>query len=241
MNNNDFPSLGKFHEFSPELIVEATSVCDQNCAGCYAGNVISKADSNDLVTSDPTLFLRPTNLKTALDEIIAKNQTGMIISIRGGEPSRHPRLNELLQIVSERSTTVYLETHGRWILATGADANELLKSVRDTRTIVKISFDRMHGMKPELLGEIIQIMDAHGIKWVVAITESSEARFAETRSKIPFVSTDKIIVQKFASTLAGLIKPKIGVITTTGKIANSLTSRLPDLRKPAKETEQATS
>ena len=67
--------------FTPELIVEATTVCDRACNGCYAPNVVSKEDATLLLKNSPSLFLTQEKLASTLSLLpeIPRN-----ISVRGG-------------------------------------------------------------------------------------------------------------------------------------------------------------
>jgi len=212
--------MNKFRQFNPDLIVEATSVCDRNCSGCYAPNVISQGLPFDLYENRPELFLQPEMFQQSiLSETLKDVQS---IAFRGGEPSKHPFLYELIQIAHSMVNEVYIETHGRWILNPQGYLGLMQKSA-ELGTILKLSYDRMHGLSSVELHEITKSLDEKNIKWVVAITESSDSQFLETRSKCQWISDEKIIQQRKAGFQTDLIKPRLGVMSVRGSVSNALT------------------
>lgn len=212
--------MNSYRTFQPDLIVEATSVCDRNCVGCYAPNLISKFSPLDLYRAKPELFLSPEVFEKSLLKLTDEKQKLEALSIRGGEPSRHPFLSELLQIAHRHARTVYVETHGRWILE-NSEPNTILNTGKELRTIFKISFDQMHGLSAEQLREITQRLSDH--EWALAITEKDEAAFLETRVLCGEIPDQQVIYQKKASSLSSLVRPKYGIIHTNGTNSNSLT------------------
>lgn len=208
-----------YKSFQPDLIVEATSVCDRACAGCYAPNLISKFSPIDLYKAKPELFLAPAALEKSLLTLSDAGIKPCTIAIRGGEPSRHPLLSELLTIAHRFAETVFVETHGRWIIE-NTESNELLDSAEKLRTVFKISFDRMHGLSSAQLTEITARLSNH--EWAVAITEKDEKEFLETRAMCAEIPDSKIIFQKKASLLSALIQPTFGIIRIDGKLTRSL-------------------
>lgn len=112
-------TMAPVSNFAPDLIIEATSVCDRACVGCYAPNVISRASVEDLLNQDPSLFLTPDKLESTLRKLHQINlHKSVVVSIRGGEPTRSPFISQLIEITSTEmpSAEIYLETHGRWVI-----------------------------------------------------------------------------------------------------------------------------
>jgi len=215
--------------FAPDLIVEATSVCDRQCPGCYAPNVVSRESPLKLLAERPDLFLAPERLEEALLKLSPASLNWQTIGVRGGEPTRHPRLPDLLRCLGKHSpATLYLETHGRWLLAGSESDNQqsLLEAMRDTRTVIKISFDQMHGLSPMALREITGVLDRHAIDWCVAITEAREAAFMIARILCDWISDDQIIFQEKVTTAQRLIRPHSAVIRTNGQIASEVSTRI---------------
>lgn len=212
--------------FSPELIVEATSVCDRSCFGCYAPNVVSKESAEKLFIDRPELFLESVKLGKILSEILhAKNSKISIVSIRGGEPTRHPRLDSLVQLISQSADQVFLETHGRWITEPTPTQNLLLLSLAQNYVTVKLSFDSMHGGINLPLGQTIKVLEEKRIDFVIAITESTQQEFLKTRSQCSFVPDSKIIFQQKTTNIKELIKPEIGVVRVNGTLTRTLTAK----------------
>lgn len=215
--------------FAPDLIVEATSVCDRQCPGCYAPNVVSRESPLKLLANRPDLFLAPERLEEALINLSPASSTWQTIGIRGGEPTRHPGLPDILRCLAKHSpATLYLETHGRWLLAGSESDNQqsLLEAMKDTRTVIKISFDQMHGLSPMALREITSALDQHDIAWCVAITEAREAAFMIARILCDWVSDDRIIFQEKVTTAQKLIRPHSAVIRTNGQLASEVSTRV---------------
>jgi organic radical activating enzyme len=224
---NKDATLTGYRNFHPDLIIEATTVCDRACQGCYAPNVVSKKDIQSMYVENPALFLSSCNLSSSLN-----NSNGVaVIAIRGGEPTRHPKLIELLEIASHHAKEIYLETHGRWILSADKKQNslsewsELLDSCRQLNVQIKLSFDRMHGLSESELKETTETLAQQQIKWLVAITEPDSEHFQSTRAKCAWIPDHQIIFQKKALTGEHLIRPKVGVITVNGMIKSTVTSK----------------
>jgi organic radical activating enzyme len=148
------------------------------------------------------------------------------VSIRGGEPTRHPEISSLIRVVSLFSNAVFLETHGRWILTDSDASAELLSACQEVRAIVKISFDRMHGKMDLPLREITDKLDGIGVEYAIAITEFTQDEFRETRGACDWVPNSKIIFQQKAKTINELMMPKIGVVRINGSLSHSLTARV---------------
>ena len=217
-----------YRGFEPDLIVEATSVCDRQCPGCYAPNVISRESPLKLLADRPDLFLAPVRLEEALRKLPTPPGTTLqTIGIRGGEPTRHPALPELLRCLARYSPTadLYVETHGRWILDECDERAALLSSLTETRSIVKLSFDRMHGLSATVLQIMTRTIDALGIRFCVAITEPDETSFTAAREACAWIEDDRIIVQKKAGAKDGLVRPKYAVIRPNGRIFSDVSMR----------------
>ena len=217
-----------YRGFEPDLIVEATSVCDRQCPGCYAPNVVSRESPLKLLADRPDLFLAPARLEEALRQLPTPSDTILqTIGIRGGEPTRHPALHEILRVLTGHSPNadLYVETHGRWILDECDERAALLNSMIETRTIVKLSFDRMHGLSTGALQIMTRTLDAAGIRSCIAITEPDEASFAAARESCAWISDDRIIFQKKAGAKDGLVRPKYAVIRPNGRIFSEVSTR----------------
>jgi organic radical activating enzyme len=212
-------------EFVPDLVIETTSVCDRACVGCYAPNVVTSETKSNLLETNPEFFLAPSALKNALDKLdhSAPLQT---LALRGGEPSRHPLLPELIEIAAASCSKVILETHGRWILEASSDTDSLLQVCKDQNVQIKISFDHMHGLATDKLKDIWNSLQARGIEIRIAITEASEFEFQKTRSLCNWIPEGQIIFQKKAMSDEELVRPRIGVINRRGQLSVRMTSRL---------------
>lgn len=208
--------------FMPDLVIEATSVCDRACVGCYAPNIVSKKSSLNLLNSNPSLFLLPENLSRTFSDL---SLDGKLISIRGGEPTRNPLLPELLAILAKSSARIYLETHGKW-LSSLEEREVLLNALHSTKSIVKVSFDSMHGTSVEELAEMIATLRENSIRFSVAITESSHELFLKSVAAIEFLKIEEIFFQSKATTQEALVKPSIGVVGVDGKLKGILSSKL---------------
>lgn len=205
--------------FQPDLIVEVTGVCNRACVGCYAPNVVAK-DTGEFYEKRPELFISIASLNNAWNEIESWPHT---TSIRGGEPTLHPKLPVLLIIAANKSDQVFLETHGRWLLPDSVGKHqELIKTIREKKIIVKLSFDKMHGMKKEELQRITDFLSWNEIAYRVAITETSLADYIESRSLCYFIAEDKIIFQQKAISADELVKPTIGTINVRGETKKAL-------------------
>ena len=209
--------------FIPDRIIEVTGACNRACVGCYAPNVVSNEGATALFEKRPELFLGVMALKNALNEL---ERLPSVTSIRGGEPSLHPKIAVLLMMASRHSDQVMLETHGRWLLPENVASNkELIKVIKDNGIIVKISFDKMHGMKKDELQKITDFLNWHEIDYRIAITENTLADYIATRSVCYWVDEDKIIFQQKAKTELELVKPLIGTINVRGELKKTVTHK----------------
>ena len=221
--------------FRPDVIVEVTSVCDRQCAGCYAPNLISKEAPEALARLNPALFLSADNLKSALCRLMANSVDDIqSIAFRGGEPSLHPRLPALLSIARSFVKTVYLETHARWISLDDAP-NPILEACEKNGSTIKISFDRMHGLEATELKAITDALTKRGIGWLIAITEGTDRDFQAMRDLCFWAENSSFIFQPKVTRSEDLIRPKHAVIHVDGRISNFLTSK-PSMRPSPKLT-----
>ncbi len=211
--------------FTPDLIVEATAVCDRQCAGCYAPNLVSKLSPAALYELNPDLFLNPQVIETTLQYLTRDTPILKSIAIRGGEPTRHPLLAQILRLASTYSQQVYLETHGGWIdekTEPAPDSNSILSECKRLGTVIKLSFDRMHGLNPERLKKVTHYLTTHSIEWIVAVTEKDLSAFESTTKLYPWISQERILFQRKAAKLSELIRPKLGVINVRGAWSRTL-------------------
>ncbi len=208
--------------FSSDLIVEATLVCDQSCIGCYAPNWVSKEIPADSFKSKPHLFLSPDALTSALRSIRPHGGKPFAVSIRGGEPSRHPALSSLIEILHPYASTIFLETHGRWI---GRNLI-MLNACRMFKIIVAIAFDAMHELPAGAVRDFCRYLDRESVAWRVVITEESQKAFAATRALCDWCSDEQVVYQQKVARSIQLVRPKLGVVRVDGTIANTLSSNL---------------
>ena len=211
--------------FLPDLVVEVTKACNKACNGCYAPNILvpKNIDTEYLNTNYPGTFLSLTNLN---DSLVQLDQSSLIIAVRGGEPSLHPKLGGILIMLSRKSRQVYLETHARWLLSKERSRyKELIQTISESKTIVKISFDSMHGMKVSELKEITTFLESVGIRYLVAITEETIEALLAAKASCDWISSDQIVFQFKGKTEQELIKPTVGVINVEGELKKSLTNK----------------
>lgn len=208
--------------FQPDLIIEVTGACNRACSGCYAPNVVAK-DAASIFEKRPELFIGI----EALNDIWKQFQTvPSITAIRGGEPTLHPELPAILNKVATHSEHVFLETHGRWLIEDDfIPYLSLLESIKTNGVLVKISFDKMHGLKAEELQKITHFLNWHDVDYRIAITEVSIADYMVTRSMCRWITDDKIIYQPKASRADELMQPTIGTINVRGELKMTLTHK----------------
>ena len=199
-----------YFDFHPDLIIEAINACNRACQGCYAANTL--VNKNKAQTS--AKFINLDSLTMALSEIPHVE----IVTIRGGEPSIHPYIDQVLEVVRRKSNFVILETHGRWINSNAP----LLNVCKNLDIKIKVSFDSMHGLSADQLRDFHKILSNNSIEYFVAITEPTYEEFIATRSLCHWIPNSKIIFQKKAVTLDELIVPKIGVIKVGGELNKTL-------------------
>lgn len=200
-------------QFVPDVILEVTTACDRNCPGCYSPTLVSKESPEDLLRDHPSLFMTPEVLSTSL---AALQRTDLTIAMRGGEPSRHFQLGELIIAAQNYTQLIYIETHGRWILNDNTLTQRWLEIFKTYDVICKLSFDSMHGLKSEQLKLITEKLDTHNVYWMIAITEVTENEFALVKASCPWIPESKILFQKKVKNHNELIQPPLGIISTAG-------------------------
>jgi len=203
--------------FAPDLVVEATRVCDRACQGCYAPNVLVPSGR---LPSNSDMYLPLDALRTALLKL---HEKPALVAVRGGEPSLHPQLEDLLATLRNAADHVVLETHGRWIIGS---SQSVLQSLSRLDITIKVSFDKMHGMNAGTLRQTLSHLDQSGISFMVAITEETELEFRNMAALTSeWLSPSRLIFQKKALTEAELIQPRLGVIDSKGLIRKGLTEK----------------
>ncbi len=217
--------MKNYLEFKPDLVIETTSVCDRMCKGCYAPNVVSEEDGGRLYASSPNLFISPAVMAKTIQNRLGSNKVACT-ALRGGEPSRHPELGQLLGIAASFSGVVYLETHGRWILQQSEQSLGILQSCSRHAVVVKISFDRMHGLSAAQLRAITDRLTSLDIHFAVAITEVKEELLLKTRSLCDWIPDGQIVFQKKSLDGSDLIVPDFGVMRVDGAFGKTVNSKL---------------
>lgn len=222
--------MAQLQTFIPDLIIEVTSVCNRSCSGCYAPNLLSKRSPAQLLLESPELFLSPSSLASALATLGVSGIAPLsVLAIRGGEPSLHPQLEQLLRMVAPNADHIYLETHARWLLAgegesLSVQALLLLEACRQTGVQLKISFDRMHGLSLSSLKEMIRVAEKFQVRWCIAITET-RSQLEEFMKSCSWLPMDRVFFQEKAFAAEELVLPHLGVIHTNGSISKTLNSR----------------
>jgi hypothetical protein len=146
-----------------------------------------------------------------------------LISIRGGEPTRHPGLGEIVALCGRIAKTICVETHGRWLLPDSVDASAaLLREIKESDATIKLSFDRMHGLRPQQLRIITDFLNENRIRYLVAITDIDKSNFIETRQECHWIPDDKIVFQLKTTSIGDLSNPPLGVLNIGGKIVKNL-------------------
>lgn len=219
--------------FVPDIVVEVTRACDRLCRGCYAPNLLvrSQTDVHNLAKKYDSAFIEPDVLNKILNEI-SRNEVIKNIAIRGGEPTLHPQISKIITYLSEFSKTRYLETHGRWLEnSSPAFRENLLQAIQISKTVIKFSYDKMHQISSQKIAEFINIAEKRKIKWVLAITEESEASGMFVRNTIPWVPDNLIFFQYKVTQASDLIQPRLGTITSEGGFQVRPTNRFGDLKE----------
>jgi len=222
--------MKELRTFLPDLIVEVTRACDRQCRGCYAPNVLLDAATTGDANLPEGLFLTEQALASHLAVLDHHDQRAGIVAIRGGEPSLHPRLPALIGIAADFADQVFIETHGRWLssVSPGSRQTEILQACRDTGAVLKISFDHMHGLSEGKIKPLLRTVELHGVAWILAVTEKSQADALEFLSAAPWINQDQVIFQAKAERASELIKPRLGVISPSGRLSGALTTGFTD-------------
>jgi len=204
--------------FQPDLIVETTMLCDRSCSGCYAPTILARRGS-----ALPSDFLSLASLEGAL-ATLAPNLADFapVIAVRGGEPTLHPALLDLLSRLRQLTTNLYLETNGHWILK---EDEALLQICKQVGVIVKISFDSMHTLKPHELHRACDKLDRNHVEWTVAITEATELAWHGTVTANQWLPLERAVFQPKAVDYTGLVKASIAVIRPDGAITSSVSMK----------------
>lgn len=200
--------------FEPDLIVEVTNGCNMSCKGCYAPNVLSSSKKINLKMKNlsSNLLEHNWNFKKKLK----------IISVRGGEPTLNPEIKEILNFLSEKSDQVFLETNGLWI----RDNLDLLETIQENGTIIKLSFDKMHSSNSIAKLSTIETLEHLRINFCIAITASNVDEFqTELKSINSFRKVTNIYWHKKATSIDQLIQPKFGVIDVQGSLKSSVSNK----------------
>lgn len=205
---------GAMGAFAPDVIVEVTTVCDRACPGCYSPTLRTREDPAAVHARHPELFLSPEALERVLEDL---GELPGGISLRGGEPSRHPLLAALVEVSRRWATTVWVETHARFLLQPSPLVAEWLRALHHTNAIVKISYDRMHGLKEQQLRVVTEALDRATVRWMIAITEPDHESFARTRAGCAFVPDERVVFQHKVTDHRLLVQPRLGTIDVGGR------------------------
>lgn len=225
--------MEKMKSFRPDLVVEVTSACNRACNGCYAPNVVSNKSAEELMKRNSSLFMNVPKLRNLLQSWTTFHPE--VVSIRGGEPSLHPQLPNIIFELSKFNSEIFLETHGRWLLEKDKTPYlGLINSLVMSNSIVKISFDTMHRLNPADLKKMTDYLSAVNIKYVIAITEKTDSELVASRNLCSWVSDEKIYFQHKADKAEELLKPGIGVINVDGNLVETLNYNF-DIRDMIKE------
>ncbi len=207
-------SSGAAGTFSPDVIVEVTTVCDRACPGCYSPTLRTREDPAKVHAQNPELFLSPKALDHALGAL-AEPVGGL--SLRGGEPSRHPLLSELVEVSHRWATTIWVETHARFLLTPSTYAAQWLETFHRTDTIVKISYDRMHRLREQQLRVVVEALEKSAVRWMVAITEPDHDSFLSTRAECAWIADEHVTFQHKVTDHRRLVQPRLGTIDVGGR------------------------
>ncbi|NSX55807.1 4Fe-4S cluster-binding domain-containing protein [Parasulfitobacter algicola] len=207
--------------FDPELIVEITSVCDLNCPGCYSPTLRTTEKPEITLAQHPDMFMQPAALAKALSNL---NPTPRSLSLRGGEPSRHPLLADLIRVSADVCETVWVETHARWLAVNDDRRRDWIQTFKQTNAIVKVSFDKMHHLRTDILRDITDVLEAEDLRWMIAITEPDQASFQKTRNRCDWVEDHRITFQEFVTDHRLLVSPPLGTLSVAGRLQTQPTS-----------------
>ena len=178
--------VNNMYLFEPDYIVETTNVCNMQCPGCYAKNVLDIDDNNKIYLTSKEFLLKLKNIKEKYNKSIA---------LRGGEPTLSPYINDILQS-SYHFKNTYLETNGLWVLDI-EKYSSLVDKILDYNIIIKLSFDRMHGTSPETVNKIIKKLEDLNIYFEIAITAKNLNEYKKIKKELSIPVYIKIYFQKF--------------------------------------------
>jgi organic radical activating enzyme len=147
------------------------------------------------------------------------------VSLRGGEPSRHPQLADLIKVSAQICETVWVETHGRWLCDESETRKEWIDAFKSTGAIVKVSFDRMHHLRTDLLKRITDCLERNDLRWMIAITEPDQASFDKTRQRCDWVPKERISFQKLVTSHNLLVNPPLGTLSVNGYLQAQPTAK----------------
>ncbi len=208
--------------FQPDLVAEVTLSCDRRCPGCYSPTLVTQDDPRQVIEARPELFLLPEVLDRLLGGL---DEPALTVALRGGEPSRHPLLAALVEVAARHAQVVWVESHARWVLKEPAWSAGWLETLARTEAVLKISYDRMHALKPATLREITTRLDRSRVAWNVAITEPTEGEFLRARAACPWIPEEYFIFQKKVRNHNELVHPRLGTIDPTGGRADGVTAQ----------------
>lgn len=217
---NDAVRSQRLAVFAPDLIVEVTSVCDRACPGCYSPTLRTKEAPELTFLEHPEMYLGAEPLDAVLEELGGVVRT---VSLRGGEPSRHPLLAELVAVARLRGLEVIIETHARWVLDDHERTTRWLMAFADPGVSLKVSYDRMHGLKPMELQRVLGRLDGAGVRWSIAITEPTFDAFLKTRAQCHGVPDERIVFQHKVTDHRLLVHPPLGTVDVGGTRKRALT------------------
>ena len=203
---------------SPDLIVEVTQFCDHSCNGCYA----------PLLPQSPSMTRLPGKSEGCIScDALTKALAGLgklgSIGLRGGEPTLHPQLPEIVRIAASHAETVFLHTHGRWLLDPNRVA--LLDGLRSAPPVILVSYDEMHRTTPAQLTQMINTIELAGLDYRVCVTEPNISCFKATRHTCDWIADERFVFLVKAFSEDRLPKPKHGVVNVDGMILRSLSVR----------------
>jgi organic radical activating enzyme len=93
------------HLLKKETHIFITNVCNLSCGGCHqmCGNI----------PKNKLFFTNLDDIEWMIDNLIKNSLIKKQICIFGGEPTLHPKFNELLEIISSKSSDFAIFTNGR--------------------------------------------------------------------------------------------------------------------------------
>ncbi len=215
MEMSETESSADLSLFTPDLVVEVTSVCDLNCPGCYSPTLRTTEDPEKTYREHPEMFLSADQLREAVLGMPIQPES---MSLRGGEPSRHPELASVIEVAAETTSKVWVETHARWLADDSPRRRRWVEVLRATNTIVKVSFDKMHHLRTDVLQRITDTLEAENLRWMIAITEPDLPSFERTRQRCHWVGDERIHFQQWVTDHRLLVHPPLGTLTVVGQV-----------------------